>query len=169
MRLFLVRHGAAEEKLGKGDPERALTKEGREEVALVAPVLKAALDEPLKLLSSPYLRAEQTAEVLREKMELDEKIAPTDALLPESDWSALRGILETFERDGVKAVVAVGHNPSIELMVSRIVAGEDDARISMPKGAVAYLEVDRLHGRPAGELKWLVTPKALRAKKKDGR
>lgn len=169
MRLFLVRHGTAEEKLGKRDPERALTKEGREEVALVAPLLAAALEEPLRLLSSPYLRAEQTAEVLREKMGLDEKIAPTDALLPESDWSALRGILDTFEGDGVKTVVAVGHNPSISLMVSRIVAGEDDARISMPKGAVACLDVDRLHGRPAGELKWLLTPKALRALKKGSR
>jgi phosphohistidine phosphatase len=167
MRLYFVRHGTAEEKLGKNDPERALTKEGREEIELVAPYLEAAVEEPMKLISSPYLRAEQTAEILREALGNREKIAPTNALLPDADWASLRKVLEDFDGAGAKSVVAVGHNPSISEMVARIVAGEDDARISMAKGAVACLEIDHLHGRPAGELKWLLTPKALRAKRRD--
>ena len=68
MRLFLVRHGSAEEKAGRADSERALTQEGRHEVASVCPAIAAALEPPTRLLSSPYLRAEQTAEILRETL-----------------------------------------------------------------------------------------------------
>ncbi len=166
MRLFLVRHGTAEEKLGRPDPERALTRQGRDEVGDVCGAIAAALDPPVQLLSSPYLRAEQTAEVIRELLKLDAKILPTEALLPESDWPSLRGALEKLDVRGAETVVAVGHNPSISMMVGSIVAGQEDARISMAKGAAACLDIEHLHGRPAGELRWLVTPKAIRGARK---
>ena len=167
MRLFLVRHGTAEEKLGRADAERALTEAGRVEVAEVCAAIAAGLEGPARLLSSPYLRAEQTAEILREHLRMDAKIEPSEALLPEAEWPALRDALEALAAKGARTVVAVGHNPSISLMAARICAGDEEARISFSKGAVACIEIDELHGRPAGELKWLVTPKALRAAKKE--
>lgn len=162
MRLFLVRHGTAEDKGGGSDAERALTPEGREEVADVSGSIRAAMDEPAALLSSPYLRAEQTAEVLRERLKLAAKLRATDALLPEGGWDALRPVLEDLHRQGVRAVIAVGHNPSISMMVGEALSREDGASIAMAKGAVACLDLDDLRRRPAGALKWLVTPKSLR-------
>lgn len=150
------------EKLGKSDAERALTTQGRDDTILVADRLRGALEEPLRLLSSPYLRAEQTAEILRERLGINQKIAPTNALLPEGDWGQLRPVLEPMLAEGVAAAVAVGHNPSISLILAKIVSGSEDARLSMAKGAAACIELDNLHGRPAGELKWLVTPRVLR-------
>ena len=166
MRLFLVRHGTAEEKAGRSDPERALTDDGRSEVAVIAALVAQASEAPLRLLSSPYLRAEQTAEILREALEFKDKITPTDALLPDASWAELRALLQQAEDDGVHTVVAVGHNPSISQMVARIIAGEVEARVAMAKGAAACLEVDDLQRRPAGELKWLLTPRALQGRKK---
>lgn len=162
VKLYLVRHGAAEDKLWKSDAERALTAQGRDDLLLVADRLRGAVEHPLRLLSSPYLRAEQTAEILRERLGIKEKLAPTNALLPEADWGQLRAVLEPLAAQGVANVVAVGHNPSISLMVATIIAGDEDARVSMAKGAAACLEIDDLRGRPAGELKWLLTPRALR-------
>jgi phosphohistidine phosphatase len=166
MRLFLVRHGSAEEKLGRPDPERALTDEGRKEVAAVSPAIAAALDPPTRLLSSPYLRAEQTAEILRESLGLDAKIQASEALLPDSDWPALREALQALSATGAKSFVVVGHNPSISMIAAAICAGDENGRIGFAKGAVACIDIDDLGGRPAGELRWLVTPKALRAAKR---
>jgi phosphohistidine phosphatase len=163
MRLFLVRHGQAEDKPGKEDAARALTAQGRSDIAAIAPLLASGLERPLRLLSSPYLRAEQTAEILRERLAIPEKLAATQALLPESDWSALRPLLEEFATEGVRCLIAVGHNPSISQMCGRIAGGSDEVRIALSKGAVACLLVDDLQGRPAGELLWLVTPSVLRA------
>jgi phosphohistidine phosphatase len=166
MRLFLVRHGSAEEKMGRPDAERALTAEGRSEVAAICPAIAAALEPPTRLLSSPFLRAEQTAEILRESLGIDSKIQPTDALLPESDWPALREALRALAPTGAQSFVVVGHNPSISMIAAAICAGDPNGRIGFVKGAVACLDIDDLGGRPAGELRWLVTPKALRAAKR---
>jgi len=163
MRLYLLRHGAAEDKLGKPDAARALTKEGREEVAAIAVAVAPLVKRPFRVLSSPYLRAEQTAEVFREAARAEEKLLLTDALLPEGSWAALKGELEKLAAEGVEAVVAIGHNPSISEMCGTIVGGSPEVRVQMKKGAIACFEVDDLDGRPAGELQWLLTPRTVRS------
>jgi phosphohistidine phosphatase len=162
MRLFLVRHGTAEESASGGDPARALTDEGRSEVEEVSGAIAAAVQPPVELLSSPYLRAEQTAELLRERLKIAAKIRPTDAMLPESDWGALCEALRELDARGTKTVVAVGHNPSISQMVGGALADQGGARIAMAKGAVACIDLDGVGAGAVGELRWLVTPKALR-------
>ncbi len=163
MRLYLLRHGAAEDKLGKSDAARALTKEGREDIAAVAVAVAPLLKRPLRIITSPYLRAEQTAEVFREVARAEEKLRLTEAMLPEGAWGALKPELEKLVEEGVHSVVAVGHNPSISQMCGMIVGGSDGVRIQMKKGAIACFEVDTLHGRPAGELRWLLTPRTVRS------
>lgn len=163
VRLYLVRHGIAEEKGGKADAERTLTNQGRKDVAAVALALAGLVERPVKILSSPYLRAEQTAEIVRETLKVEEKLRVTDALSPESDWPTLRALLEEAEEDDAASVIAVGHNPSMSEICAAIVAGTTDARIALAKGAAACIELDDLHGRPAGELKWILTPSTIRA------
>jgi phosphohistidine phosphatase len=161
--LYLLRHGQAEEKAGKDDAARALTKAGREDVASVAMAVAPLLHRPLRILSSPYLRAEQTAEIFRETAAAAQKLEPCEQMLPESSWGALRPLLERLAGEGAGAIIAVGHNPSISEMCGTIVGGAGEVRIPLSKGAMACLEIDNLHGRPAGELKWLITPKTVRA------
>jgi phosphohistidine phosphatase len=166
MRLFLVRHGMAEEKTGGADAARALTPEGRAEVEEVSGAIGAALEPPVEVLTSPYLRAEQTAEVLRERLKIGARLRTVEALLPEGGWDALRKAVEDAERRGARCVVAVGHNPSISQMVADACSPGGGGRVRMVKGAAACLDIDDLRGRPAGELRWLVTPKALRGAKR---
>lgn len=166
MRLFLVRHGSAEDPAGRADPERALTDEGRREVAEVSGAIAAAMEAPIEVLSSPYLRAEQTAEVLREILGIKPKLRATDAMLPDSDFGALRPALADLGARGTRTVIAVGHNPSISIMVGQAVAGGDGARVAMAKAAVACIDLDDLNGRAAGELRWLISPKAVRGAKR---
>jgi phosphohistidine phosphatase len=166
MRLFLVRHGTAEENRGGSDAARALAFEGRTEIEEVSGAIGAAMEPPVELLSSPYLRAEQTAELLRERLKLPSKIRPTDAMLPESDWGALCKALADMEARGAKTVIAVGHNPSISLMVGGAVANHAGARVAMAKGAVACIDLEGVRDHPVGKLRWLITPKALRGAKR---
>lgn len=158
MRLYLVRHGHAEDKAGKEDAARALTPAGRRDIAAVASYIAHGLESPVRVLSSPYLRAEQSAEILREALRLEGKLHATEALLPESDWPALRAHLLELEAGGVRSVIAVGHNPSISMICASIIAGSSDARIELPKGAVACIELDSFESRQPGDLRWLVTP-----------
>ena len=168
MWLYLLRHGEAEEKPGKDDAARALTKAGREDVTTVALAVAPLLHRPLRILSSPYLRAEQTAEIFRETAAAAQKLEPCDQMLPESSWAELRAVLDKLAAQGAGAIIAVGHNPSISEMCGTIVGGAGDVRIPLSKGAMACLEIDNLHGRPAGELKWLITPKTVRANTSKG-
>jgi phosphohistidine phosphatase len=166
MRLFLVRHGTAEEKANGADAARALSPEGRREIEMVSGAIGASLEPPVEVLSSPYLRAQQTAEVLRERLKLPSKLRPTDALLPESDWLALRPALADLDGRGARTVIAVGHNPSISLMVGAVVTDHGSARVAMAKGAVACIDLGGLRSGAVGELRWLITPKSLRATKR---
>ncbi len=168
MRLYLLRHGAAEDKLGKEDAARALTKEGREDVAAVAVAVSPLIKRPVRVLSSPYLRAEQTAEVFRETVGAEGKLELTAALLPEGSWAALKGELDRLVEEGAEHVVAVGHNPSLSEMCGAIVSGTPFARVQMKKGAMACFAIDDLHGKMAGELQWMVTPRMVRRLSQEG-
>jgi phosphohistidine phosphatase len=159
MRLYLIRHGTAEEARGGDDSLRALTDEGRREVEEVSGAIPRSSDLPVEIWSSPYLRAKQTAEILRRRLKLPGEIRLTDAMLPESGWSALRDALEEGGLMGTRTVLAVGHNPSISAMVGDACGG---ARIAMAKAAVACIDFDGRSGMGRGELRWLVTPKSLR-------
>ena len=125
----------------------------------VSPMVK----RPLHVLSSPYLRAEQTAEVFRETAGIDRKIELTAALLPEGSWGALIAELDRLVEAGVENVVAVGHNPSISEIAGMIVGGSAFVRVQMKKGAMACFNVDELHGKVAGELQWMITPRMVRS------
>jgi phosphohistidine phosphatase len=163
MWLYLLRHGEAEDKFDKEDAARALTKEGREDVAAVALAVSPLLKRPARVLSSPYLRAEQSAEVFRETAGVEEKLVLTAALKPEGSWGALKAELDRLVDEGVDAVVAVGHNPSMSEMCGAIVGGSAEVRLQMKKGAIACFRVDELHGRTPGELHWMVTPRMVRS------
>jgi phosphohistidine phosphatase len=163
MKLYLLRHGEAEDKLGKQDAARALTKEGREDIAAVSMAVAPLIKRPVRVLSSPFLRAEQTAELFREAVAADHKLDLTAALLPEGSWPALKAELDRLVEEGAQSVVAVGHNPSISEMCGAIVAGSPSVRVQMKKGAIACFEVDDLHGRAAGELQWMLTPRTVRS------
>lgn len=158
MDLLLVRHGIAVERGALGDDRlRPLTPEGRERMVEAARGL-ARLVTPEVVLSSPWLRAVQTAEVLREAYGLG-RVRVCDALAS-ADYDA---VVEAANETEASPVALVGHEPWMSELLAYLLCG-DPAGMSatFKKGGAALV-------RAAGEvraggcwLEWLIQPGALR-------
>src|SRR5713226_5343474 len=150
MLLYLVRHGIAMDPTdpkSPPEPERPLTAKGVQKTRAAALGLRALGVKPDVLITSPYVRAAQTAEIFAEALEFaPEKIRATEAI---KEISRLRA----------KEVMCFGHAPHLDQMIYEL-AGARGAFTSLKKAGVACFEHATSHGR--WELQWLVTPKILR-------
>lgn len=158
MRLYIMRHGVAVDRYEPAeDAGRALTLEGVERTRLSAHglvTLGASID---CILTSPYLRATQTAEILGEALGVPPlAIETNDALLPDADPQALLPILRGLE---VETAMCIGHSPHLDLLVARLV-GAPHAVTQLKKAGVAVVEA-RLHS-DTGRLVAIYEPKTLR-------
>lgn len=160
MHLFFLRHGKAEDPPpGLSDFDRRLTQEGIAEMRVVAAGLAALEPRFDLLLSSPLLRALDTARIVAETYQLPmDAIQVNSALSPgEFRLGALQPLLSDLA--GNSRVLLVGHEPSFSYTVETLVGG---GLIEMKKGGLAYVEADRLEpGRAI--LRWLLAPKVFLA------
>jgi phosphohistidine phosphatase SixA len=127
MRVILVRH--AEAAPGQPDAQRSLTPEGREGAAALA--TRLAVEEPSAVVSSPLLRARETAtpiaEAARVTLEVDHRLAPG------ADADDLRAAVSG--RNGT--VVVVAHQPDC----SEIVLAVSGEQVRFPTGGTHVLEL----------------------------
>lgn len=162
MLLYLVRHGIAinrEDPKCPAEAERYLTEEGIKNTREVARGVGAIAEEPDLFLSSPYVRALQTAELFASAFELSKtKIRKTELLLPGSDIAALfREIAKNKDAD---CVFCFGHAPHLDEVLAAVLGSKRDST-SLKKAGVACLELRRV-APPSGTLAWLATPKMLK-------
>ena len=153
MRLYFLRHGIADwpDWDPARDHERPLTKEGLKKMKELA---RALADLGLKIdaiLSSPYTRAYQTADIVAGRLGLEVKIEPL--LAPGFAYDKLAEIARPF--DDSQALLLVGHEPSFSMVIAELIGG---GRVQMKKGALARVDVNR---ELQGELVWLLQPKVL--------
>lgn len=157
MELFIIRHGIAENSNPGGDSERRLTKEGKERTAAMAKLLRKKLD-PDVVLTSPYVRAVQTAELCVETLGLDKHtIRETGVLIPGND---IDSIVEVLNKTGKEKIAVVGHNPQLSELCCALL-GRDCTGIDLKKAAVARIVWNGPIKREEGTLVWLVTPGVL--------
>jgi phosphohistidine phosphatase len=162
MQLYIVRHGIA---IDREDPkcpreaERFLTEEGIEKTKQVAKGVAQIASAPDLLLSSPYVRAIQTAEIFAKALDYPtEKIARTELLLAEAE--PLQLFRELAKNKNNAVVFVFGHAPHLDELVAA--ALNSKLRLTaLKKAGVALLEVKRF-APPSAELVWLSTPKILR-------
>lgn len=160
MILYLVRHGIAVDPTdlkSPPEPERPLTAKGIQKTRSAALGLRALGAKPDILITSPYVRAAQTAEIFAEALESSpEKIRASEALKPSGN---ITEIIKEITRLTAKEVMCFGHAPHLDQMVSQLV-GARGVFTSLKKAGVACLE----HAAPQGawELRWILTPKMLR-------
>ena len=160
MKLYLIRHGVAEEaRAGQSDADRALTQEGIAKFQKAAAgLVKLVREEGLPvILTSPLVRARQTAGILAEALDnagIKSQIKPTTALAPGSLIQMLR---EARQSRGPGA--AVGHEPFLSECVGRLCFQKAGA-LEMKKGAVAAIELAASGTR--GELIFILPPGILR-------
>jgi phosphohistidine phosphatase len=156
MKLYFLRHGRADRSAWTGmDFERPLTEEGKESMAQEADrihQLDLGLDA---ILTSPLVRALQTAEIIAERMNALDLLVVDERLEPGFGSSDLAEILE--EHPQADEIMLVGHEPDFSETISYLIGG---GTIVCKKGSLA--RVDLVDAGPmAGELVWLVPPKVL--------
>jgi phosphohistidine phosphatase len=156
MEIYLLRHGIAEDRAEGGDAQRALTDEGRKKLRRVLERAEKAGVSPSLILSSPYKRALQTAELAAETLRCNRKIVQTEGLLPEASPGALWE--EIRARQSEDAVLAAGHEPMMSATVAWLL-GCPSMQVDMKKGALARIDVDRFGPKPQGVLRWLLIPR----------
>lgn len=150
MRLFLFRHAEAQPQGSLPDAERPLTPAGIERTRSAARALAALRLQPARLVSSPLLRARQTAAILSEALRQPVEIS---ALLGyDFSVSALDELLRGLPADA--DVLLVGHEPTFSATVRALTGADVDfkrggmARIDLPEGAASR-----------GTLVWLIAPR----------
>jgi phosphohistidine phosphatase len=160
MELCLVRHAIAEERGPDwpDDSERPLTVRGHARMREAARGL-ATLFHPQLILTSPYVRARQTAEILEERYRT-RQVRLCHALAPGDDAE----LLAELAASDVERVMAVGHEPHFSRTASLLLTGDGDgAALLFRKGAAALLSFEGEAAPGEGLLTWLLQPAALRA------
>jgi phosphohistidine phosphatase len=118
MKLYVMRHGPAEDDAPSGrDADRALTPSGRDRTRSVARALVTADEAPVAIVSSPLVRALQTAEIVAAIAGVD-RVEVRREMAPGGDTMLLAAELL---QDGRKRVMVVGHEPDLSDLVERLV------------------------------------------------
>jgi phosphohistidine phosphatase len=159
--LYLVRHALAAERGEKypDDDLRPLTPKGMERFREAVEGLAAYGVGVDIVLTSPLVRARQTADILAGSLPDPPRIVETDALRPGASLDAIvRAVSECC--GGCSSVALVGHEPGIGEIAGRLVGMSDP--LAFNKGAVCRIDFDEWPPRGAGRLRWFVTQKILR-------
>jgi phosphohistidine phosphatase len=157
MQLYLLRHGIAEDgQAGQQDSERALTPDGKRKLRGVLKTAREANVKPALIVTSPYLRAVQTAELAAEVLgyagELIEIGALAPSARPEDAWEEIR-----LYKDEAQ-VLAAGHEPLFSALTAYLLRSPS-LQVDFKKGALVRIDFDRIGADPRGILKWMLVPK----------
>jgi|SRR5262245_27947745 len=164
MRVFLFRHGPA----GSRDPARwpddaqrplSPTGEGRTERA--ARGLARIAGEAKLVLSSPLVRAHQTARLLRSSLELEAPIETLDALAPGGSYRTV--VQRLAELKASDTVFLVGHEPDLGKLLGVLVFGAPASSLPLKKAGVAQVIFDGPVRAGAGRLHLFLSPRVLRS------
>jgi len=162
MNLYLLRHGlAADESQTGKDADRPLTSKGKRKLRKIAQALEALQLQFELILSSPYLRARQTAEIVAEALNAKHVLELTDCLTPHGDTHELFALI-TSRKPIPRDVLLVGHEPYLSELISVLVSGSSSLAVVMKKAGLCKLSADSLKVGRCASLEWLLTPKQLR-------
>ena len=162
--LYLIRHGLAEERgeAWPDDTKRPLTEDGMARMRKAARGL-ARLGVALDIvLTSPLVRARQTAEIVAAGLDPRPSLVQAESLAPEGSFAAIVADLVKHARK--TRIALVGHEPNIGELAARLIGSRH--AIEFKKGAVCRIDVEALPPSGPGDVRWLLTPKILRAIKK---
>ncbi|MGA2189362.1 MAG: histidine phosphatase family protein [Steroidobacteraceae bacterium] len=167
MDLLIVRHAIAFERdlhRWRDDGARPLSPAGMRRARKAAAGLKEISMAPGRVLTSPLVRARQTAQILSDvagwpPAEEAAELAPGEPAL---------AVLTLLGKDRSKLVAVVGHQPGLgDLLSACLLADGRDLRIDMKKNAVACVSFAGAPRAGRASLKWLATPRMLRGFRHD--
>ena len=163
MHIYLLRHGIAapaNEDNQFSDAKRALTPEGATKMREVTAGLKKLGVTFDLVVSSPLLRAKETADIIVEGLKIKEPTREWKQLEPDGSIEELMSQLQKHQQKG--SVLLVGHQPFMGFLACYLVFGSDKVSLAFKKGGICCIRVDDLRLKSAGELVWMLPPKILR-------
>ena len=153
MRVYLVRHADSVVRAGgMPDGARYLSANGRLSFRDMAARFRETGARPEIILSSPLVRAIQTAEILSEALRYDGVVVAAPQLAPGFDEEGLNELLD--ECPGAGQVALVGHEPDLGGVLTRMLSLPRE--YAMRKGAIAAIDVPGTGGRRKAEFAWLL-------------
>jgi phosphohistidine phosphatase len=158
LRLIIIRHAVAvpHGTAGFADEDRPLTPEGDAKFREAARGLARAFDRPDALLTSPWLRARQTAAIAGAAWKIEAKETPA---LAGGTFAEQAAVLDAFPRDAT--VVVVGHEPYVSDLLARLLGARRSERLEFKKGGVAVVDLPGALAE-GGTLVAYLPPKVLR-------
>jgi len=156
MIVYFLRHASANQHniFPKEDDRRPIDKLGKQQCHVVGRALVAMGVKVDAVISSPLTRAIQTAELAVDELGYKDRIVISEAMRPEASFDQFHDLLTHYSES--KAIMVVGHNPSItEFLLHLMTGNEPSDCVDFKKGAVAKVEVEG----EKGVLNWLLTPK----------
>jgi phosphohistidine phosphatase len=163
MNLYLMRHGIAVARDGPGrgrDSERPLNRRGKKRTWLIAQAMDDLGIVFDLIVSSPYLRARQTAGIVAEFCGKGGAVHFTKHLQPGGNMEDVI--------DGIRSrvplpqdVLLVGHEPYLSGLASLLIAGKGNSVLDLKKGGLCKLSVTSLTAGKCASLQWLLTPRLM--------
>ncbi len=153
MRLYFFRHAEAEYDAAT-DYDRELTERGTRRTKTAARVMVKLGLTPTYIYSSPRVRAEQTAKIAADALEMEVEI--TELMDFNFNLEAVSQLIRNLSTED--EVMFVGHNPSMSIVVEELTG----VNASLKKGGLARVDIYR-PGSGSGELVWLIAPKVFDA------
>jgi phosphohistidine phosphatase len=167
MNLYLMRHAIAVDPDGETDDSlREVTEKGRKRLVKIARNLEKLEFKFDLILTSPFLRARQTADVVAHVLGIKQKVVfDSDNLVPSGSIEKL--VEEINSLGDWEDLLLVGHEPLLSQMLGLLVSGDASLNVEMKKAGMCLLTLDRLIAGKCATLEWLVTPAQLMMMKTD--
>lgn len=161
--LFLMRHGIAVDRGSPryaDDAKRPLTPEGRNKTRQIAKGLARLAPDLDWIVSSPLVRALETAELVSEGFVASIAVDISNALAPGGSPEALLSFLA--KHSNRRRVLVVGHEPDLSELAARLMGAGRHANLAFKKGGCCLITFDEFPPKSAGRLVWWLTPRVLR-------
>jgi phosphohistidine phosphatase len=162
--IYVIRHGLAEQRgeTWPDDAKRPLTDEGMSRMRKSVRGLARLGVSCDVVLTSPLVRARQTAEIVAAGLSPRPTLVSADSLAPDGSFAA---VIADLEKHAKKTRIAlVGHEPSVGELAARLIGSRH--AIEFKKGAVCRIDLETVPPSGPGDLRWLLTPKIMRALKR---
>ena len=168
MDCVLLRHGIAVERdEWEGlDGDRPLTEQGATRVAQVAAGLNRLDVQPTHVLSSPLIRAIETAKIVQRSLRVRAAMRIVDELLPDAAPHRLLSILHNLPPES--CVLCIGHEPQLGMVASVFLSGRVSASFPLKKAGACLIKLSIPVKPGRGVLRWWLTPGQLRVMGKRG-
>jgi phosphohistidine phosphatase len=163
MELYLLRHAIAVNRGGRkyeSDSERPLTDEGRKKLKRCIRGIKNLELNFDFILSSPYLRAKATAEMVAQSLQLRRRLEFSKHLAPDGDAESLFDQIKR-SHGSVRRLLLVGHEPCLSQLAGTLIGGPIRVGLRMRKAGLCKLTVEHLRFGHCAVLDWLLTPRQL--------